>query len=908
MKSILHTILLLLLANFCFAQKPPVGFNECDNWAYVTRPAISNDGKYVMYNVGTSRYHLSDNGKMIVQQVGGSWKKELAGVINASFTADSRTIVANKGDTLCLLKLGGEPAGYITSVQSFKLFSLGKQEYLLARKLPATKELLLKNLNTGKEQTFTGVIDFMVGPGCGKLVIRIGGTKESGGQEQLCVYDLITQKQTEIAKGFGLTNYVFNRDESKLAFAALQLANKHLEHVFYSYTFGDPAAVKILDNHSAGIDTSMNISQITRFSKDGQRLFFTVEAKPAPPVAPKGVMVDVWSYLDPKPQSVQLIESGPNRFPPLDPEIPAVLNLETQKAIILAEPGDIKDAISEENCDDYLFRSRQEGDGLETKWNKTAVKEFFKTNTKTGERTTIDLKIAGFNVFSPDGRFVVGTKPGSNDIFSVEPATGKTVNMTGNLPVPKFDAGGDFPGPKPSEWVQCGAWLMNDAVLLYDKYDIWQLDLTGTKPAINLTGGYGRKAHIILRLTESPHSGVLKGTETILLSAFNPATKENGFYNMQLGKSHDPELLTMGPCLYHWDGVTFDAPVKAKDANVWVVTRQTASESPNLFVTSDFKTFVPLTDIHPEKNYNWLTSELMSWKDTDGTVMQGILYKPENFDPAKKYPVIFNYYDKMSDRLNEYLRPDLTMDNINIPWYVSHGYLVYTPDIHYKIGHTGESVLNSVVGAAKMLMAYPWVDAAHMGIQGHSFGGYETNYLVTHTNMFAAAMAAAGVSDLVSGYNYLWDLGGTNQDHEENGQGRIGATLWNGRDLYIENSAVLKAYKVTTPLLLMNNILDGAVPYTQGVEMFLSLRRLGKPVWMLQYDGEHHNIVGPMAMKDYTIRMNQFFDHYLKGAAAPTWMLKGIPAAKKGIDSGYELSTELDANGKPVTPGPGLLK
>lgn len=229
-----------------------------------------------------------------------------------------------------------------------------------------------------------------------------------------------------------------------------------------------------------------------------------------------------------------------------------------------------------------------------------------------------------------------------------------------------------------------------------------------------------------------------------------------------------------------------------------------------------------------------------------------------------------------------------------------------TPDIQYKVGHPGPSAYNCVVSAVQYLNRMPWVDSKRVGVQGHSFGGYEVNYLITHCHLFAAACAASGVSDLISSYaNNL--RGGYPIYHTEYGQGRIGATLWQRPDLYILNSPIFKADQVTTPLLMMQNKEDGAVPYAQGVELFTSLRRLGKRAWLLQYDGNGHSLNGGAASEDYTIRMTQFFDHYLKGAPAPKWMLEGIPVKRKGKENGFDLVKEKDSNGHWITPPQGGL-
>ncbi len=277
-------------------------------------------------------------------------------------------------------------------------------------------------------------------------------------------------------------------------------------------------------------------------------------------------------------------------------------------------------------------------------------------------------------------------------------------------------------------------------------------------------------------------------------------------------------------------------------------------------------------------------SELVTWKKQDGTAAQGILYKPENFDDRKKYPIIFNYYEDQAERVHNY--PGVTFFNtpsIDCPtWFVSRGYLVFVPDISYKIGRTGESVLNSVIPAAEYLSTFSWVDSLKMAVCGSSFGGYETNYIITHTNKFAAAASGAGISNFISHYNGLQPI----QHRELSGQGmyegsqmRMGKTLWQIPQLYIENSPIFYINKVTTPILIMGNKGDWVVPWMQSVELFTGLRRLQKKAWMLQYDNGGHGVWnGPKEKdgKDLTMRLTQFFDHYLKGTPPPAWMTQVV--------------------------------
>jgi dipeptidyl aminopeptidase/acylaminoacyl peptidase len=334
---------------------------------------------------------------------------------------------------------------------------------------------------------------------------------------------------------------------------------------------------------------------------------------------------------------------------------------------------------------------------------------------------------------------------------------------------------------------------------------------------------------------------------------------------------------------------------KARDANVYLVKRGSVSEEDNWYTTSDFKLFNPISFVCPEKKFNWLTSELHTWISFKGRVLQGVLYKPENFDSERKYPVILHYYDKMSLNLNKYLLPRPMADELNIPWFVSKGYLVFTPDIFYEKGIPGQGIYDAVVSAAEYLKHFSWIDSTKMGIQGHSWGGYETNYIVTHTSLFAAAMASSGNSNLISYFGNLnTNTGKSLQVLVENGPFRIFTTPWDDPELYLKNSPVLYANKVTTPLLMMNNKEDAIIPFEQGLEFFTALRRLKKKVWMLQYDGEGHSILqqSKETLREHTIRVTQFFDHFLKETPAPKWIIEGIPAQEKGKIDGLNVEDE----------------
>jgi dipeptidyl aminopeptidase/acylaminoacyl peptidase len=324
--------------------------------------------------------------------------------------------------------------------------------------------------------------------------------------------------------------------------------------------------------------------------------------------------------------------------------------------------------------------------------------------------------------------------------------------------------------------------------------------------------------------------------------------------------------------------------VKARRDSTFILTRSSFSDCPDLYVgTPRLDRLTRLTDINPQqREYLWGTAELIRWKMKDGTPLEGLLYRPGGFEKGKRYPLIVYYYERNADYLHRYWPPSPSRSTVSPSFYTSRGYAFFIPDIRYRRGHPGMSALDAIVSGTRKVLSLGFVDSTRMGLQGQSWGGYQTAFLVTRTGMFRAAMAGAPVSNMTSAYDGIrLESGVIRQFQYEKSQSRIGATLWERPDLYLENSPLFRADRVTTPLLIMHNDNDGAVPWQQGMEMFGALRRLDKPVWMLVYNKEEHNLMQRRNMKDLSIRMAQFFDHYLQGAPLPVWMRTGRPAIEK---------------------------
>ena len=454
--------------------------------------------------------------------------------------------------------------------------------------------------------------------------------------------------------------------------------------------------------------------------------------------------------------------------------------------------------------------------------------------------------------------------------------SGKITNLTAQLGVKFWLEETDTPStPRAygnAGWTKDGKYL-----LLYDHFDLWQVAADGSS-ATNVTLGLGRKQNLELRYVKlEPEEKSIDTAKPLLLRAENIVTRESGFYRTRLGSEAPPERLVMA-------SRDFGTPVKARDADVLVVAAQTFSEFPNLQATdSSMKELRQVSNANPQQaELRWGSAEMVKFKNLDGVPLQGALYKPEDFDPQKKYPMIVYIYERLSQNINHFVDPR-PMHNINFSYYVSNGYLVFTPDIVYTIGYPGQSALKCVMAGVDAVVAKGFVDENNIGIAGHSWGGYQIAYMVTQTTRFKAVEAGAPVVDMISAYDGIrWGAGIPRQFQYEKTQSRIGGSLWQYPMRFMENSPIFWADKIQTPILLLHNDADDAVPWYQGIEFYLGLRRLGKEVYLFSYNGEPHGIRRRPNQKDFALRLQQYFDYELKGATKPDWMEHGIPYLEHG--------------------------
>lgn len=504
--------------------------------------------------------------------------------------------------------------------------------------------------------------------------------------------------------------------------------------------------------------------------------------------------------------------------------------------------------------------------------------DLYAIDLKTGDRKLALKKTATpFNLPSPDGRQILYWGQDGH-YYVLDLTTGERKNITRDVPTTFVNTQSDinnlFPPPVFPFFASVGWTKDNANVLLSDNWDIWKVPVKGGN-AVNLTGdGKASQLRYQRRYVFDPREKGIDLAKPLYFATYGEWTKKEGLARVEPGKAGTKSLL-FGDARHNFN--------KAKDADVFLYTRQTARDFPNYHVASaDFRGGRQITDANPQqKEFAWTSGvRLIDYTSDKGDKLQGALYLPANYEPGKKYPLLVTIYERRSQLANQFVSVNET-STPNRSLYTSRGYAVLDPDIVYKVNDPGMSAVWSVLPAVKAAIATGVVDSANVGLWGHSWGGYQTSHLVTQTKMFKAAVAGAPLTDLVSMYSSVyWNSGVTNQMIFESSQGRFKGNFIDNYDAYIRNSPAFHAKNVETPLIIMHNDKDGAVDFNQGITYYNTLRQLGKEVILLEYVGENHGLQRPVNQKDYAVRMREWFDHHLQGAPAPDWMVSGVPRLK----------------------------
>ena len=861
--------------------------------------AISEDSKWVAFSVAPTK----KEGAQLKKQRKPLQNKVV--ILNLSDGTETRidkiqrfAFAGERGGWIALKKYGAEGPGGGAAPSGVPAPSAGSSG-AAADDRPKGADLVLHELATGSDLNIGNVNEFTFDKSGRFLAVTIDAADKLGNavvlynMETTAVLPLDSGKASYerlawTEKGDGLavlkgTEDKRYKDKVYAVVAFTKFGQPKPEKVVY-----DPAADKTFPD-----DMAISPNRTPTWTEDLSALMFGIrkpkkadvkpdaktdakpgatDAKPdAPPAAdatPDDEKPDlvIWHYQDPRLQSEQQVqEEADKTFSFL-----SIYRVDDKKFIRLADES--VRSVSAAPKGKYAIGSDVREYELEGNLDGRNYQDVYVINLRTGERKLALKKARWVNQPSTDGTKFLYYDDGNYFVYDM--ATGQSANITKTVPTSFINVEDDHNVVKPP--VPALGWTKGgDAVILSDGWDLWKVPAAGGQ-AVNLTVN-GRKDGVqyrrLLRLDPEEKGWDLSVPRYV--DMFGEYTKKGGIARIEPGKA--------GVQPFVWEEATFGL-VKAKKADVYLYTKATPS-APGDFYLADasLKGGAKVTDFDEQvKAFTWSSgAQIVDYTVTLGKggptrKLQASLFLPSNYVKGKSYPTLVYIYEKLSQGHYGFTTP--SANGFNKTVYTSNGYAVLMPDITYRLNDPGMSAVWCLTAAVKAAVATGVVDPKHIGLQGHSWGGYQTAFTVTQTDLFAAAVAGAPLTDMVSMYSLIYkNSGGANQAIFESSQGRFLGGYWDNWEAYVRNSPVNFARNVKTPLVILHNDKDGAVDFTQGVEYFNTLRRLGKPVVMLEYPGENHGLAKPPNQQDYTVRMKEFFDHFLMGKPAPDWWTKGVP-------------------------------
>jgi dipeptidyl aminopeptidase/acylaminoacyl peptidase len=913
MKKIFLTLNFLLFAFYIFAQdssKIPLSHSVYENWKRLEKPKISNDGKWITYEVNPQK----GDGWLYIYNTENGQRDSIARGYDATISPNSDFVAfkikaqektvrelklkKKKKDQFPKDSLGVYTNKFLQKYPELAAFSIPKENASYVAFLNEVKDTTSKKdtlkytylniVNPISQTNFKqkDVTEYLFSKN-GSVLGFISNTKNN--KQDSNSVNIFSTKKESIIKIFqqkGVIKKLAVDDKGEqIAFLHSKDTNTVKRYGLYYWNNKTNSVKLIADTSTAempdGWELSLNESMY--FSEDGTKLFF--QTAPKILSEPKDTIpddekcgVDIWNWNDGLLQTQQVhdLEKEKKRT------YIALYNIVQNKIYQLGDTSIQNIVFINKENRNFVYATSEKPYQKLSSWEDATYQDYYTVNMETGEKKLILKKRKYYADLSPFGNYFLYYEPSDSTYHSISLKDDKDFIITKSIPTKIYDEENDQ--PRDPEQYGIAGWTNNDeAVLIYDRYDIWKVNPKNETAPVNITK-IGRDTKTIFRYSKLDENS-LYIPNNMLLNARNENTTFEGFYSIDLSSENSLKELVMADYGYN-------DPVKSKKFNRLIWKRYSYTEFPDLWTSNyDFSNSQKVSNANPQQsNYLWGTVEIFKWKDSSGVEQKGLLYKPENFDPAKQYPMIAYFYEKYTDRIHDYYMPSPSRSFINFPLYNSNGYVVFVPDITYKIGYPGKCGYNAVVSGTYALLEKGFIDKYNMAIQGQSWGGYQAAYIITKTNLYKAAMTGAPVANMTSAYGGIrWESGMVRQFQYEQSQTRLGKNLWDGFDLYIENSPIFFADKIETPVLIMSNDNDGAVPHEQGIEFFTALRRLNKPVWMLTYNGDEHNLTKWPNRVDLAKRTMQFFDYYLKGNPMPLWMSEGIKAIDKGIKNGYDL-------------------
>ncbi|WNC67842.1 prolyl oligopeptidase family serine peptidase [Thalassotalea nanhaiensis] len=923
-----------LLLSFTFviipslnAEQRPLEVTDIMKFKQIVKPQLSEDGQWLAYSAqpdrGENSYHLkstssdrefqvehgtsgviSADGRFAAitisptllakEQADKKAKKKLKNSLEVITLASGARVTFNKVEAFQL----SDNFGYVaflsempkdqekpeqtdsTKESDAKQTSDEETEVKLFNKKRTNKSLTIVNLESGEQQVIEHVDGFSFSNKTPYLVYSVS-TKD-GANNSLKALNVKTNKTNVLATkaNASFNGFSWNNEGNKIAFLQGDFTQEKDErsHTVKLWQSNKNKIKTIKANDKQAANWYVPETNKLTWSLDDERLFFgfkpvveklaEIDTKPESiddlyniEKLTEGRNLQIWHGEDPLIKTNEKYQLGKDK----KSFFTAVYHVDNNKLVRLADEQLISvKASNNENAviakTDLNYRKLRTWEGF--------FSDIYIVDLNNGKKSLVAKKLSSYTdvKLSESGRYAAFYE--NENVWVYDRNKNKKRNITKNLPVSFADEDHDYPSKVPGYGI--AGWLEDDdGVLVYDKFDIWLLQTDGDD-AKCLTCEIGRPNSLQFRINKlDVKQDYFTDNQRLLLTSYSDELKNFGFYQLNLADDKLTKLIE--------ENKKFKFISKAKKADKLLYTREDFNEYPDVWVADlDLANANKLTNVNPQKDeFLWGQSELVEWRSNMGVKHQGILIKPANYVEGMQYPVVVYYYRRFSQRMYEFNAMKVN-HRPNFPFYTSNGYAVFLPDVHFEVGTPGHSTNKSILPGLQKIIDMGVADPKAIGLHGHSWSGYQTLHAITETDMFAAAVSGAPVSNMTSAYSGIrLGTGLARQFQYEQGQSRIGASMFERRDLYIENSPVFFADRINTPLLMQFGDIDDAVPWQQGIEMYMAMRRLEKNVILLQYEGEPHHLKKYPNKVDYTIKMKQYFDHYLKGAPAAKWMVEG---------------------------------
>ena len=935
--AIATAILLQSLVPAAQSKQPPTRteWGQFEQLSGFARGGLSPDGKWLAYGINRSN---RDNDLRIRNIAAGTEKTVPFGSL-ATFSADSKWIAYGMGYSeaqeerlraqrrpihrkLGLLKLDGtsDPLT-IDGIESFSLDPSGT--YIVMRRYaperapagggsptpaapPASSStadeptpqgvtIIVRHLDSGRDMTFGNVSEFAWQNVSDRsklqgrmLAFIISAEDKTGNGVQL--YDAETGALRVLDSGGAIySGLTWRRDADDLVVMKAHLDDQREGSTQYAFAWtgvgSNSPTLRTFDPlKGVGLASGMRTDSYRRpsWSDDGKTVFVGIagwnEKRPAPkraegpapqdsgdtpnrPAADEQPTVDIWHAKDVFVMPRQKLTARADR----QRNLLAAWHLDSGRLVPLGTT--VNETVLPLRRQKLAYAEVYDRYAMDRTIGRFAA-DIALIDLANGARTTV---VEGINdntlQSSPNGRYLLYFH--NDHWWTIDTSTRAVTNITKAAATTFVDRESDVTvKQKPSFGV--GGWTPADeAVLLYDKFDVWQITANGSK-ATRLTDGAAEQLrHRIVRL--DPEDEWIDTSKPVTLSLFGTWSKKSGYARWTPGTRAVERLI--------FEDQAVTGLSKAREADVHIYTAQRYDDSPDAFVAgADLKNARQVTTTNSfMSKYAWGRSETVEYKSDRGLRLQGTLYYPAGYEAGKEYPLVVYLYEKLSDNVHRFVPPS-ERDYYNTTALTAQGYAVFQPDIVFRPREPGQSVVECVVPGVKRIVAMGVADAARVGVVGHSWGGFDAAYLATHTDTFAAAVAGAAITNLVSNYgNHHWTSGIAETDHIETGQQRMEVALYEDLQAYIRNSAVFNVHNMKTALLLEVGDNDGTVHWHQGVEMYNIARRAKKDVVMLAYGGEDHGLRRKANQIDYQKRIHEWFAHYLKNEPAAPWIASGVP-------------------------------